>query len=92
MASALATNRPATLAEIIVRRRREIVRKRKGLIQAAEKALDGEVALGAFAGLKPNADLIEFIGPTKVVPLLQSLWSGHEGEFSACCYRPDHRR
>jgi hypothetical protein len=56
MASALATNRPATLAEIIVRRRREIVRKRKGLIQAAEKALDGEVALGTFAGAEQAAE------------------------------------
>jgi hypothetical protein len=32
-------------------------------------------------GLKPNIDLIGFIGPTEVVPLLQSLCSGHAGEF-----------
>jgi hypothetical protein len=32
-------------------------------------------------GLKPNIDLIGFIGPTEVVPLLQSLCSGHAREF-----------
>jgi hypothetical protein len=45
---------------------------------------------GAFAawgpkdvphGLKPNIDLIGFIGPTEVVPLLQSLCSGDAREF-----------
>ena len=37
-------------------------------------------------GLKPDADWIGFIGPTKVVPLLQSLWSGDIGEFFRSLY------
>ena len=37
--------------------------------------------MGPLQGLKPNIDLIGFIGPTEVVPLLQSLCSGHAREF-----------
>jgi hypothetical protein len=36
-------------------------------------------------GLKPNVDMIGFIGPTKVVPLLQSLWEFPCDGFSAAC-------
>ena len=32
-------------------------------------------------GLKPDTDLISFIGPTKVVALLQGLRSGGRREF-----------
>jgi hypothetical protein len=53
-----------------------------GAKQLAEKVLQRRnYREGLLQGLKPDADWIGFIGPTKVVPLLQSLRSGHLGDF-----------
>ena len=43
-------------------------------------------------GLKPDADWIGFIGPTKVVPLLQNLRSGRIGEFFRSLLAPREGR
>ena len=53
----------------------EIPRGRSaGAEQLAEKVLQRRnYREGLLRGLKPDADWIGFIGPTKVVPLLQSL-------------------
>ena len=45
-----------------------------GAKEAAEKGLfEGEILPRVLQGLKPNIDLIGFIGLTEVMPLLQSL-------------------
>ena len=41
--------------------------------------------LGRLQGLKPDADLMGFFGPTEVVPSLQSSGSGGVREFFAAC-------
>jgi hypothetical protein len=50
------------------------VRALAGAEQAAEKgALEGEIRPEDLQGLKPEVDLMGFIGLTEVMPLLQSL-------------------
>jgi hypothetical protein len=54
----------------------------QGLNSLRKKSFNGGITGRDFLqGLKPDADLIGFIGPTEVVPLLQSLCSGRVGEF-----------
>jgi hypothetical protein len=54
-----------------------------------KKSFDGGIAgWGPLRGLKPNIDLIGFIGPTEVVPLLQSLYRGHAREFFRKLFSP----
>jgi hypothetical protein len=60
-----------------------------GLHSLRKKSFEGGIAgWGSLRGLKPNIDLIGFIGPTEVVPLLQSLCIGHAREFFRKLFSP----
>jgi hypothetical protein len=62
------------LRKLFSRAARHHPKQMRRALQLAEKVLQRRnYREGLLQGLKPDADWIGFIGPTKVVPLLQSL-------------------